>query len=149
MKTVIIRCIFFSLFCFVCSKFNWYFTVLTDAIPYSILRVKWAKISLTFLVALLLIKTFKASLYSSEKHFIFNNVLLMNRQLALKVNIIDKDLWQWGLLKIKCSRAMPSNNFIFNNPLAIGLYLLLNLIRSFHILPRVTQNEKHSIMNVN
>ena len=35
------------------------------------------------------IKKFKASLYSSEKHFIFNNVLLMNRRLALNVFIID------------------------------------------------------------
>ena len=37
------------------------------------------------------LKTFKASLYSSEEHFIFNNVLLMNRQLALKVFKIDKE----------------------------------------------------------
>ena len=70
------------------------------------------------------LKTFKASLYSSEKHIIFNNVLLMNRRLALKVFKLDKHLWQCGLLKIKCSRAAPSNDFIFNNPLAIGLYLL-------------------------
>ena len=70
------------------------------------------------------LKTFKASLYSSEKHIIFNNVLLMNRWLALKIFKLDKHLWQCGLLKIKCSRAVPSNNFIFNNPLAIGLYLL-------------------------
>ena len=37
------------------------------------------------------LKTFKASLYSSEKYFIFNNVLLMTRQLALKVFKLDKD----------------------------------------------------------
>ena len=48
-----------------------------------------------------LIKTFKASLYSSEKHFIFNNVLLMNRRLALKVFIIDKETSGKWIIKNK------------------------------------------------
>ena len=52
-----------------------------------------------------LIKTFKASLYSSEKHFIFNNVLLMNRWLALKVFIIDKETS--GLVIIKNKSLVP------------------------------------------
>ena len=47
------------------------------------------------------IKTFKASLYSSEKHFIFNNVLLMNRRLALKVFIIDKETSGKWIIKNK------------------------------------------------
>ena len=42
----------------------------------------------------LVLKTFKASLYSSQNHFIFDNVLLMNRRLALKVFKLDKHLWQ-------------------------------------------------------
>ena len=49
----------------------------------------------------------------------------MNRPLALQVIKFDKHLWQRGLLKIKCSRAAPSNDFIFNNPLAIGLYVIV------------------------
>ena len=64
------------------------------------------------------LKTFKASLCSSEKH------IIINRQLALKVFKLDKHLRQHGLLKIKCFRATPSNDFIFNNPIAIGLYVL-------------------------
>ena len=47
------------------------------------------------------IKTFKASLYSSQKHFIFNNVLLMNRRLALKVFIIDKETSGKWIIKNK------------------------------------------------
>ena len=50
-------------------------------------------------IVFVMIKTFKASLYSLEKHFIFNNVLLMNRRLALKVFIIDKETS--GLVIIK------------------------------------------------
>ena len=46
-------------------------------------------------------KTFKASLYSSETHFIFNNVLLMNRWLALKVFIIDKETSGKWIIEIK------------------------------------------------
>ena len=49
----------------------------------------------------------------------------MNDEVS-KVIIIDNDLWQRGLLEIMCSRAAPSNDIISNNPLAIGLYLLLN-----------------------
>ena len=47
------------------------------------------------------IKTFKASLFSSEKHFIFNNVLLMNRRLALKVFMIDKETSGKWIIKNK------------------------------------------------
>ena len=74
------------------------------------------------------IKTFKASLYSSEKHFIFDNVLLMNRRLALKVFIIDKETS--GLVIIKNKSLVPwrALGFIFNNHQAIGLYLLHNLL---------------------
>ena len=71
-----------------------------------------------------ILKTFKASLYSSEKHFLFNNVLLMNRWLALKVFKIDKETS--GLMIIKKKALCPDGHsvFIFNNHQAIGLYLL-------------------------
>ena len=49
----------------------------------------------------IIIKTFKASFYSSEKHFIFNNVLLINRRLALKVFIIDKETSGKWIIKNK------------------------------------------------
>ena len=53
----------------------------------------------------MVIKTFEASLYSSEKHFIFNNVLQMNRWLALKVFIIDKETSGKWIIKNKVLSA--------------------------------------------
>ena len=80
-----------------------------------------------FIVA---IKTFKASLYSSEKHFIFNNVLLMNRWLALKVFIIDKETSDLVIIKNKSLVPWRALGFIFNNHQAIGLYLLLTIFEN-------------------
>ena len=51
----------------------------------------------------------------------------MNDEVS-KVIIIDNDLWQHGLSKIMCSWAAPSNDIIFDNPLAIGLYPLHKLL---------------------
>ena len=78
-------------------------------------------------MCILFLKTFKASLYSSEKHFIFNNVLLMNRWLTLRVFIKDKETS--GLVIIKNKSLVPwrALSFIFNNHQAIGLYLLHNI----------------------
>ena len=55
----------------------------------------------------------------------------MNDEVS-KVIIIDNDLWQRGLSKIMCSRAAPSNDIIFDNPLAIGLYPLHNVFKCMY-----------------
>ena len=53
----------------------------------------------------------------------------MNRRLALTVFIIDKETSGKWIIKNKSPRAlMGTRDFIFNNPLAISLYLLHNLV---------------------
>ena len=72
------------------------------------------------------IKTFKASLYSSEKHFIFNNVLLMNRRLALKVFIIDRETDGKWIIKNKALvpwRALGTLFLIIHLPSVFIYYI--------------------------
>ena len=76
------------------------------------------------------IKTFKANLYSSEKHFIFNNVLLMNRRLALKVFIIDKETSGKWIIKNKALvpwRALGTLFLIIHLP-SVFIYYLNHMI---------------------
>ena len=67
------------------------------------------------------LKTFKASLYSSEKHFLFDNVLLMNRRLALKVFKIVKETSVSCIINFKAYLVLRTRCFQIDNAFHIGL----------------------------
>ena len=59
------------------------------------------------------LKTFKASLYSSEKHFLFDNVLLMNRRLAIKVFKIVKETSVSCIINLKAPSAFMHSTSVY------------------------------------
>ena len=65
--------------------------------------------------------TFKASLYSSEKHFLFDNVLLMNRWLALKVFKIVKGTSVSCIVNLKAYLVLCTRCFQIDYAFHIGL----------------------------
>ena len=62
-----------------------------------------------------------ASLYSSEKHFLFDNVLLMNRWLALKVFKIVKETSVPCIINLKAYLMLRTWCFQIDNAFHIGL----------------------------
>ena len=99
----------------------------------SYILISFMNASMVLIIHYFDIKTFKASLYSSEKHFIFNNVLLMNRRLALKVFIIDKETSGEWIIKNFSRVCLANLHCCFVKNLFCFAPILISILLSFLI----------------